>query len=102
MSIFTRTTKLEALRKSSYSLSHLPDTVRIPSQEDRRDEAVKPIETVTLDDIAFALLGLQAMSMAIHRETEALRTLYEMARKTGAVGADIAFDAVPEVKGGSR
>lgn len=102
MSIFTRTTKLAALRKSSYSLSHLPDTVHIPPQEDRRDEAVKSIETATLDDIAFALLGLQEMSMAIYRETEALRTLYEMARKTGAVGADVAFDVVPEVKGGSR
>lgn len=100
MNIFTRTTKLAALRKSSYSLSHLPDTVRIPPQEDRRDEAVKPIETATLDDIAFALLGLQAMSMAIHRETEALRTLYELARKTGDVGADVAFDAVDSGKEG--
>ena len=100
MSIFTRTTKLDTLRKSGYSLSNLPDTVRIPPQEDRRDEAVKPIEAVTLDDIAFALLGLQERSSAIYRETEALRVLYDMARKTGAVGADVAFDAIPDVKGG--
>jgi hypothetical protein len=100
MSIFTRTTKLAALRKSSHSLSHLPDTVRIPQQQDRHEEAVKPIETVTLDDIAFALLGLQEMSMAIYRQTEALRNLYELARKTGAVGADVALDAIPAEKGG--
>lgn len=102
MSIFTRTTKLAALRKSSHSLSSLPDTVSIPPQENRRDEAVKPIEAVTLDDIAFALLGLQEKSMVIYRETDALRTLYDMARKTGAVGAGVAFDVIPEVKGDSK
>ncbi len=102
MSIFTRTSKLDALRKSSHSLSSLPDTVSIPAQENHRDAAVKPIETVTLDDIAFALLGLQEKSMAIYREIDALRTLYDMARKTGAVGADIAFSAVPDEKGDAR
>ena len=100
MSIFTRTSKLDVLRKSGYSLSNLPDTVCIPAQPELREEAVKPIEAATLDDIAFALIGLQARSSEIYRETEALRVLYDMARKTGAVGADIAFDAVDDVKGG--
>ncbi len=95
-------TTIESLRKSAYALSHLPDTVCIPAQPERRDEEVKPIEAVTLDDIAFALIGLQARSSAIYRETEALRTLYDLARKNGALGADIAFDVVPDGKDGSR
>ena len=100
MSIFTRTTKLDALRKSGYCLSHLPDTVCIPAQPESRDEAVKAIEAATLDDIAFALIGLHARSSAIYRETEALRVLYDMARKNGALGADVAFDAVGDGKEG--
>ena len=100
MSILNRTTKLDALRKSGYTLSHLPDTVCVPAQAERRDEAVKPTAAATLDDIAFAVLGLQERSSAIYRETEALRSLYETARKNGALGADVAFDAVGDGKEG--
>lgn len=102
MSIFTRTTKLDALRKEHYALAKLPISVSIPPLQGRRDAAVKPIETVTLDDIAFALLELQEKSSAIYREADALRSLYNLARERGAVGADIAMDAVPVEKGGAR
>lgn len=97
-------TKLAALRKSSFSLSDLPDTIRIPSHPGRRDEAVKPTATATVDDIAFALIDLHQQSSALYREIEALRTVYDLARKSGAVGADTALDLIPtpEVKGGSR
>ena len=102
MSIFTRTSKLDALRKEHYALEKLPASVLIPPLQGRRNAAVKSIETVTLDDIAFALLELQERSSAIYREADALRTLYNLAREHGAVGADIAVDAVPAEKGGTR
>ena len=35
-------------------------------------------------------------------KAEALRTLYNLAREHGAVGVDIAVDAVPAEKGGAR
>ena len=102
MSIFTRTSKLDALRKGNFSLAKLPDTVSIPPLQGSRDAAVKPIEMVTLDDIAFALLELQEKSRAIYREADALRALYDLAREHGAVGADVAMDAVPVEKGGAK
>lgn len=90
---------LTALRDRSYSLAGLPDTILVPALPGRRDEAVKPVETVTLDDIAFALLALQEKSSAIYRDAEALRTVYDLARKNGAMGADVALDALPAEKG---
>lgn len=97
-------TKLAALRKSSFSMSDLPDTIHIPPYPGRRDEAVKPTAMATVDDIAFALIALNQKSSAIYREIEALRTVYDLARKNGAVGADTALDLIPtpEVKGGAR
>lgn len=96
----TTKNKLTTLRDRSYSLAGFPDTVLVPALPGRRDEAVKPVETVTLDDIAFALLALQEKSSAIHREAEALRTVYDLARKNGALGADVALEAIPAEKGG--
>lgn len=92
--------KLTALRKSTYSLAGLPDTVLVPGLPGRRDETIKPVGSVTLDDIAFALLALQEKSTAIYRETESLRTVYAMARDSGALGADVALDAISFEKEG--
>ena len=64
------------------------------------DEVSKPIETATLDDIAFAQLALQAKSSALYGETDALRRIYDMARKNGALGADNALKAVSDGKEG--
>ncbi|WP_339862470.1 hypothetical protein [Thalassospira alkalitolerans] len=87
--------KLTALRERTYNLGCLPDTVLVPALPGRRDEATKPIEAVTLDDIAFALLALHEQSSVLYRQIDALRTVYDMARKNGAVGADVALDAIP-------
>jgi hypothetical protein len=92
--------KLTVLRKRTYSLTGLPDTVLVPGLPGRRHETIKPVDAVTLDDIAFALLALQEKSSAIYREAEALRTLYAMARESGALGADIALDVIPTEKEG--
>lgn len=102
MSLFTRTTKLDALRKEHYALAKLPASVSIPPLQGRRDAAVKPIEAVTLDDVAFALLELQEKSSAIYRDINALRTLYDLARENGAIGTDVAVNAIPIEKGGAK
>lgn len=94
----TANAKLAALRERSYSLASLPDSVRIPALAGRRDEWIKPVETASLDDIAFALLGLQEKASALYREIDALRGLYDLARRNGAVGGDIAVDTVPEAE----
>ena len=92
--------KLTALRKSTHSLADLPDTVLVPGFPGRCDETIKPIKSVTLDDIAFALLALEEEESAIYREIESLRTVYAMARKSGAVGTDFALDAISVEKVG--
>lgn len=86
--------KLTALRERTYNLGGLPDTVLVPALAGRRDQATKFIEAVTLDDIAFALLALNEQSSALYHQIDALRTVYDMARKNGAVGSDTALDAI--------
>ena len=95
MSNVDKSAKLKALRQSFY-LKHLKDTVFVPARVERRVEEIKPIAAVTLDDIAFALIALQEKSSALHLEAEALRSLSDIARKNGALGSDIAIDAIPD------
>lgn len=92
--------KLGQLRARHYGLEKLPETVRIPALGNRREETVKPIETATVDDLAFALIALNEQSSVLYREIDALRTLQDEARKVGARGADIAGDALIAAKGG--
>ena len=94
--------KLAALRDHHYGLASLPEMVRIPALGLRRDEMLKPVETATVDDLAFALLGLNQQASALYREIDALRTVYDEARKAGAVGAQIAIDALIAAQGGKR
>lgn len=98
----TKLSKIEKLRKNGYSFGSLPDTVRIPAIGKISQEIVKPTEEATLDDLAFAVLALQEQSSALYRLTDSLRTLYDEARKNGAVGADIAVDLIHEEKGGAK
>ncbi len=95
-------TKLERLREDNCFLADLPETIRIPPLGDRQEEVTKPIETASIDDIAFAQLALQVKSSALFSEIDALRRIYDMARKNGALGADNAFEAIPVAKGGSK
>jgi hypothetical protein len=94
--------KLAALREHHYGLASLPEMVRIPALGLRRDETVKPVETATVDDLAFALLGLNQQASALYREIDALRTVYDEARKAGVLGAEIAIDALIAAQGGKR
>lgn len=92
--------KLAVLREHHYGLDKLPETVRIPALGNRRDETVEPVETATVDDLAFALLGLNERASALYREIDALRTVHDEARKAGALGSDIAIDALIAETGG--
>ena len=69
------------------------DTIVIPALgEVRREQVVKPIEDATLDDIAFALLGVEAEFSAVGDRMHALRKLYGLARQAGARGSERALD----------
>ena len=84
----TAKTKLDCLREDNCFLADIPDTIRIPALGHCQDEVSKPIETASIDDIAFAQLALQTRASALYGEIDALRRIYDMARKNGALCAD--------------
>lgn len=98
----TTKTKLDRLREDDCFFADIPDTICIPPLGQRQDEVTKPIETASIDDIAFAQLALQVKSSALYAEIDALRRIYDTARKNGALGADNALDAITDTKGGSK
>lgn len=81
-------TLLDLLRKQSEMyLRDLPEIIRIPALDgSRTDEVVRPLEDATIDDLAFAIQGLEAESRVLHRRLSGLRDLYDLARKRGALG----------------
>ncbi len=94
------TKKLAVLREQHYGLDKLPETIRVPAIGDRPNETVKPVGTASIDDLAFALVGLNERASALYREIDAVRTLHDEGRKAGALGADIAIDALIAAKRG--
>ncbi len=58
-------TKLDCLREDNCFLADIPDTIRIPALGQCQDEVSKPIETASIDDIAFAQLALQTRASAL-------------------------------------
>lgn len=90
----TATPNLETLRKRHYALESLPGIVIVGGTE-------KSVEDATLDDIAFAMLGVEAEYNAVGDRYHALRKLYSLARQAGAVGADRIVDAVMSGKAGA-
>ncbi len=98
----TAKTKLERLREDNLFLADIPDTICVPALGQCQDEVNKPVETASIDDIAFAQLALQSRASALYGEIDALRRIYDMARKNGALGADNALEAIPDAKGGSK
>lgn len=91
---------LTAIRKRHFMLEALPDTIVIPALERKQTEqVVKPIIEATLDDVAFALRGLDAEFSAVSDRLHALKKLYQMARDAGAIGAECALDVVASSKG---
>ncbi len=82
---------LKRLRKTRW-LAALPDSIEVPTVGSRAGE-IKPIETATIDDISFAIQGLNQKASALYREIEALRQLHDLARTVGAIGCDGAVEA---------
>jgi hypothetical protein len=84
----TKTMLIDLLRKQpAMFLSDLPETIRIPALGDNRaDEVVRPLEDASVDDLAFAIQGMETESRAHHRRLQGLRDLYDLARKRGALG----------------
>lgn len=94
------TKKFAVLREQHYGLDKLPESIRVPTIGDRRDETVKPVGSASIDDPAFALIGLNERASALYREIDAVRTMHDEARKAGALGADIAIDVLVAATGG--
>jgi hypothetical protein len=93
----TTSAAVTALRKRHIWLEGLPDSIAIPALEARQRPAiVKPIEDATLDDIAFAMIEVEAEFNAVGDRLHSLRKLYNLARQAGALGADRAVDAISE------
>ena len=79
-------------------LRDLPDNIRIPALDGNRpDEIVRCLEDATIDDLAFAIQGMESESRLIHRRLSGLRDLYEMARKRGALGVTTVADAFANI-----
>jgi hypothetical protein len=92
---------LNAIRKRHFMLDALPDTIVIPPLGAlRREQTVTPLQDATVDDIAFAMRGVEAEFNAIGDRLHALRKLYGLAREAGALGAERAVDAVARDAGG--
>lgn len=97
----TKTMLLDLLRKQpEMYLRDLPDAIRIPALGDNRaDEVVRPLEDATVDDLAFAIQGMEAESRIHHRRLQGLRDLYDLARKRGALGVTTVAAAFADLGG---
>jgi len=84
-------TQLDRLRKKLW-LSPLPNEIEVPPLGDR-EVLIKPIGEASVDDVAFAIQGLNRKMSALSAQLDALRTLHDMARRAGAIGADAAIEA---------
>lgn len=91
---------LSAIRKRHFMLEALPDTIVIPILGNKQPEQiVKSITEATLDDVAFALRGLDAEFSAVSDRLHAVKKLYQLARDAGGVGTERAVDVVATSKG---
>ena len=94
------TSKLTSARKQHATLQVLPDTIHIPAIGRRDEIAAKPVVDATLDDLAFAVRGVEVEFNELGDRLYAIRKLYSLARQSGALGADRALDAITSNAGG--
>lgn len=88
--MFKKRTLLDKLKtKYPYLLESLPESIPANGTE-------VAIEDATLDQIAFAVIALETEVRPISRRMNALRELYDVARKRGALGAHRIGDAFAE------
>lgn len=88
--MFFKKSVVEQLRqRSGWGMNELPEAVRVPALDGHRpEEVILPLEEATLDDLAFAILGIEAQVAVVRRGLSGLRELYDQARKRGAVGTN--------------
>ena len=88
--LFKKKTPVQKLReRPEWYVRELPDTIRVPALEGHRPQEVTvPLEDATLDDMAFAIVGIEAQVAQARRGLSGLRELYEQARKRGAIGTN--------------
>lgn len=79
---------IESLRKKSLSLSDLPDTIRVPGHGGNPTIDGLSLGAASIDDLAFAIQGLEYELSVICRQLNALRKLHDVARNRGALGTD--------------
>lgn len=90
----------QLLKQPEMYLRDLPDSIRIPALDgNRADEVLRPLGDATLDDLAFAIQGLEAEMRLHHRRLQGLRELYDLARKRGALGATTVAVAFADLAG---
>ena len=82
------TNLIASLRQQLPSIygDHLPYEIRYRRADDQ--EVVVPLDTATVDDLAFAIQTVNAESLALSRRRTALEDLHTEARKRAARGAD--------------
>jgi hypothetical protein len=79
---------LNKLRNKSHSLEDLPDTIRVPGHGETPTIDGLRLEVASVDEIAFAIQGLEARSSEISCQLHSLRRLHDLARRRGALGID--------------
>jgi hypothetical protein len=87
---FKKKTPVQKLReRPEWYVRELPDTICVPALDGHRPEEVTiALEDATLDDLAFAIVGIEAQVAQARRGLSGLRELYEQARKRGGSGAN--------------
>jgi hypothetical protein len=92
--MFFRKAAIEKLRqRSEWGMRDLPEIIRVPALEGHQtQEAIMPLEESTIDDLAFAIIGLEAQVTEMRRPLVGLRELYDQARKRGALGTSTVAD----------
>ena len=79
---------LESLRKKSMLFADLPETVRVPGHGGHPAVDALPLEEASVDDLAFAIQGLENEISEVIHQASALKRLHDQARIRGAVGTD--------------
>ena len=87
------------LRKASYALEDLPETIALPQRPGDEPRQPRPVIGATVDEIAFAIVEAERENSAAYRRADALKRLYKLAREAGCIGADRAATAVMKKEG---
>ena len=87
------------LRKASYALEDLPETISLPQRPGDEPREPLPVVEATVDEIAFAIVEAERESTVAYRRADALKRLYKLAREAGCIGADRAATTVMKKEG---